>query len=72
MNIFYLDRDPEPCAEAHCDRHSVKMPVEYAQFDDEFGLVDIVCIEDCESIIKELKDIYDQQVRLELGLSLEE
>jgi hypothetical protein len=31
MNIFYLDREPEPCAEAHCDRHSVKMPVEYAQ-----------------------------------------
>jgi hypothetical protein len=44
----------------------------YAQFDDEFGLVDIVCVEDCESIIKELKDIYEQQVRLELGLSLEE
>jgi len=31
MNIFYLDQDPERCAEYHCDKHSSKMCVEYAQ-----------------------------------------
>ena len=31
MNIFYLDRDPKTCAEMHCDKHVVKMIIEYAQ-----------------------------------------
>ena len=31
MNIFYLDRDPKKCAEMHCDKHVVKMILEYAQ-----------------------------------------
>ena len=31
MNVFFLDRDPEPCADAHCDKHASKMIVEYAQ-----------------------------------------
>jgi hypothetical protein len=31
MNIFYLDKDPQLCAESHCDKHVVKMIVEYAQ-----------------------------------------
>lgn len=31
MNIFYLDRDPKRCAEMHCDKHVVKMILEYAQ-----------------------------------------
>lgn len=31
MNIFYLDEDLTKCAEAHCDRHVVKMILEYAQ-----------------------------------------
>lgn len=31
MNIFFLDRDPEKCAQAHCDKHVVKMILEYAQ-----------------------------------------
>lgn len=31
MNVFYLDRDPKACAEAHCDKHVVKMIIEYAQ-----------------------------------------
>lgn len=31
MNIFYLDRDPKTCAEMHCDRHVLKMIIEYAQ-----------------------------------------
>jgi len=31
MNIFYLDRDPQKCAEMHCDKHVVKMIVETAQ-----------------------------------------
>jgi len=31
MNIFYLDRDPKTCAEYHCDKHVVKMIIEYAQ-----------------------------------------
>lgn len=31
MNIFYLDRDPRRCAEMHCDKHVVKMILEYAQ-----------------------------------------
>lgn len=31
MNIFYLDRDPSTCAQQHCDKHTVKMVVEYAQ-----------------------------------------
>lgn len=31
MNIFYLDRDPKKCAEMHCDKHVVKMIIEYAQ-----------------------------------------
>lgn len=31
MNIFYLDSNPQVCAEYHCDKHCVKMCVEYAQ-----------------------------------------
>ena len=31
MNIFYLNKDPKICAEQHCDKHVVKMIVEYAQ-----------------------------------------
>ena len=31
MNIFYLDEDPVVCAKLHCDRHVVKMIIEYAQ-----------------------------------------
>ena len=31
MNIFYLDPKPETCAQMHCDKHVVKMILEYAQ-----------------------------------------
>lgn len=31
MNIFYLDSDPKICAEHHCDKHVVKMIIEYGQ-----------------------------------------
>ena len=31
MNIFYLDRDIEKCVQYHCDKHVVKMILEYAQ-----------------------------------------
>ncbi len=31
MNIFYLDPNPRTCAEMHCDKHVVKMIIEYAQ-----------------------------------------
>lgn len=31
MNIFYLNRDPKLCAQEHCDKHVVKMIIEYAQ-----------------------------------------
>lgn len=31
MNIFYLSNDPKVCAEYHCDKHVVKMIIEYAQ-----------------------------------------
>jgi hypothetical protein len=31
MNIFYLDPNPRICAEMHCDKHVVKMIIEYAQ-----------------------------------------
>lgn len=31
MNIFYLASDAEECAEMHCDRHVVKMLLEYSQ-----------------------------------------
>ena len=31
MNIFYLDSNPKTCAEYHCDKHVVKMILEYAQ-----------------------------------------
>lgn len=31
MNIFYLDSDPKICAQMHCDKHVVKMIIEYAQ-----------------------------------------
>lgn len=31
MNIFYLDRNPWSAAQDHCDRHLVKMCVEYGQ-----------------------------------------
>jgi hypothetical protein len=31
MNIFALDRDPFQAAQMHCDRHVIKMIVEYAQ-----------------------------------------
>lgn len=31
MNIFFLDYDPKLCAAYHCDKHCVKMIIEYAQ-----------------------------------------
>ena len=31
MNIFFLDRNPEICAQMHCNKHVVKMIIEYAQ-----------------------------------------
>lgn len=31
MNIFYFSKNPRECAEQHCDKHVVKMIVEYAQ-----------------------------------------
>jgi hypothetical protein len=31
MNIFYLDKEPQICAEMHVDKHVVKMILEYAQ-----------------------------------------
>ena len=31
MNIFYLDSNPQKCAEMHVDKHCVKMILEYAQ-----------------------------------------
>jgi hypothetical protein len=31
MNIFYLDVDIQKCVEYHCDKHVVKMCIEYAQ-----------------------------------------
>ena len=31
MNLFYLHRKPKKCAELHCDKHVVKMIIEYAQ-----------------------------------------
>ena len=31
MNIFYLDNHPDEASEMHCDKHCVKMILEYAQ-----------------------------------------
>ena len=31
MNIFYLDKNQKTCAEQHCNKHVVKMILEYAQ-----------------------------------------
>ena len=31
MNIFYLHNDPQIAAQMHCDKHVVKMILEYAQ-----------------------------------------
>ena len=31
MNIFYLDFHTDKCAEYHCDKHVLKMIIEYAQ-----------------------------------------
>ena len=31
MNIFFLDKKPRECARYHCDIHTVKMSLEYAQ-----------------------------------------
>jgi hypothetical protein len=31
MNIFWLDKNLEKCAKYHCDKHVVKMCLEYAQ-----------------------------------------
>ena len=31
MNIFYLHKKPEVSARLHCDKHVVKMIIEYAQ-----------------------------------------
>jgi hypothetical protein len=31
MNIFYLNESPSKCAQEHCDKHVVKMILEYAQ-----------------------------------------
>lgn len=31
MNVFFLHRKPKKCAQMHCDKHSGKMNIEYAQ-----------------------------------------
>lgn len=31
MNIFYFSHDPIECSQMHCDKHVVKMILEYAQ-----------------------------------------
>ena len=31
MNIFYLDKNPQKCAQYHVDKHSIKMILEYSQ-----------------------------------------
>ena len=31
MNVFYLDKNPEICAKYHCDKHAVKMILEYSR-----------------------------------------
>lgn len=31
MNIFFLSPDPKQCAQWHCDKHVVKMILEYSQ-----------------------------------------
>ena len=31
MNLFYVHEDPTTCAELHCDKHVVKMIIEYGQ-----------------------------------------
>jgi hypothetical protein len=31
MNIFYLSPNPQKCAEMHCDKHVLKMVIEYSQ-----------------------------------------
>lgn len=31
MNIFYLSNNASECAKMHCDKHTVKMIIEYAQ-----------------------------------------
>ena len=31
MNIFFLDKRPDDAAEMHCDKHCVKMILEYSQ-----------------------------------------
>ena len=31
MNIFFLNKNPYECATLHCDKHCVKMIIEYAQ-----------------------------------------
>ena len=31
MNIFFLDKSPDDAAEMHCDKHIVKMILEYSQ-----------------------------------------
>ena len=31
MNIFYLNEDPVVSSHLHCDKHVVKMVIEYAQ-----------------------------------------
>jgi hypothetical protein len=31
VNIFYTDKNPKTCASHHCDKHTVKMILEYSQ-----------------------------------------
>jgi len=31
MNVFYLSKNTSECAQMHCDKHTVKMIIEYAQ-----------------------------------------
>ena len=31
MNVFFLDKNASECAKMHCDKHTVKMIIEYAQ-----------------------------------------
>jgi len=45
MNIFVLDNDLQKCAEYHCDKHTVKMILEYAQI----LSTNVRIVNDCEA-----------------------
>lgn len=61
MNIFILDNDIQKCVEYHCDKHVVKMILEYCQFGKYMINIDSPIININGDALLIMRKIYNEQ-----------